>query len=625
MLQFILTYSKNNLDNNSKQNIIENETISNEKNSDSDNSKIDKYGLVKKEIEKFKLPITYLESSELFKLSDTVSSDLELIESKDTPSMYEYLFKPQHEFAKTIMPSWKEQYTNNIEYLEDTQHIITNISEYKSKISESKYKPNCEKLFDIWNLVKNDDSFLDKYNYMEWDVLKSLNNSSSFLQLLSMINVVSPLISLSIPFLLILFPFIILKIQGIPITFNTYLEVLKEIARNHFIGRTLTNLQTISIEKVIYIIITFGLYCLQIYQNTTSCLRFYKNVQLINESLLEMRLYTKYSIESMENFLEIIEKKSSYNKFGIVIREHLSSLRNLNSELQFIKPFKFSFNKFSEIGYMLKCFYELYENIEYTDAIRFSMGFEGYISNLIGVNENLVSGTVSFTKYESKVDEKTGGLEFKEQYYPPLINESPVKNNCKFDKNMIISSPNKSGKTTILKTTAINIIFSQQLGCGFYNSGKLTPYTHIHSYLNIPDTSGRDSLFQAESRRCKEIIDIISDKNTDEYRHFCMFDELYSGTNPDEASKSGYAFLKYLSEFSNVNFILTTHYFTICKKLKNSEKIQNYKMDIEILEDGSFKYKYKIKKGISRIKGAIRVLKDMNYPKEIIDMVEMAA
>jgi len=625
MLQFILTYSKINLDETSKQNIIENETNSDEKNGDSDNSKIDKYGLVKKEIEKFKLPISYLESSELFKLSDTVSSDLELIESKDTPSMYEYLFKPQHEFAKTIMPSWKEQYTTNINYLQDTQDIITNITEYKSKIAESTYKPNCEKVLDIWNLVKNDDSFLDKYNYMEWDVLKSLNNSSSFLQLLSMINVISPVISLSIPFLLILFPFIILKIQGIPITFNTYLEVLKEIARNHFIGRTLTNLQTISIEKVIYIMITFGLYCLQIYQNTTSCLRFYKNIQLINESLLEMRLYTKYSIESMENFLEIIEEKSSYKKFGIVIREHLSGLRNLYSELQFIKPFKFSFNKFGEIGYMLKCFYELYENIEYTDAIRFSMGFEGYINNLIGVNENLVSGTVSFTKYENKVDEKTGGLEFKEQYYPPLLNESPVKNNCKFDKNMIISSPNKSGKTTILKTTAINIIFSQQLGCGFYNSGKLTPYTHIHSYLNIPDTSGRDSLFQAESRRCKEIIDIISDKNTDEYRHFCMFDELYSGTNPDEASKSGYAFLKYLSEFSNVNFILTTHYFTICKKFKNSEKIQNYKMDIEILENGSFNYKYKIKKGISRIKGAIRVLKDMNYPKEIIDMVERAA
>ena len=35
-------------------------------------------------------------------------------------------------------------------------------------------------------------------------------------------------------------------------------------------------------------------------------------------------------------------------------------------------------------------------------------------------------------------------------------------------------------------------------------------YDKIHCYLNIPDTSNRDSLFQAEARRCKEIIDALS-------------------------------------------------------------------------------------------------------------------
>jgi DNA mismatch repair ATPase MutS len=55
--------------------------------------------------------------------------------------------------------------------------------------------------------------------------------------------------------------------------------------------------------------------------------------------------------------------------------------------------------------------------------------------------------------------------------------------------------------------------------------------------LNIPDSSGRDSLFQAESRRCKEIIDIINKDKT--HRHFCIFDELFSGTNPVETTKAG--------------------------------------------------------------------------------------
>ena len=132
---------------------------------------------------------------------------------------------------------------------------------------------------------------------------------------------------------------------------------------------------------------------------------------------------------------------------------------------------------------------------------------------------------------------------------------------------MIITGPNASGKTTILKSTSINIILSQQFGVGFYDSSIINPYTHIHSYLNIPDTSGRDSLFQAESRRCKDIIDII-DQSTESDRHLCIFDELYSGTNPDEATKSAYALLLYLSENNNVDFALTTHYHKLCKKIK---------------------------------------------------------
>ena len=77
-------------------------------------------------------------------------------------------------------------------------------------------------------------------------------------------------------------------------------------------------------------------------------------------------------------------------------------------------------------------------------------------------------------------------------------------------KNIMITGPNASGKTTILKSFLINHILSQQIGCGCYDSAEIKCYDYIYSYLNIPDTSGRDSLFQAEARRCKEIIDNIS-------------------------------------------------------------------------------------------------------------------
>jgi len=71
-----------------------------------------------------------------------------------------------------------------------------------------------------------------------------------------------------------------------------------------------------------------------------------------------------------------------------------------------------------------------------------------------------------------------------------------------------------------------------------------------------------------------------------------------------------------------VSFLLTTHYLSICKYFKQSKSIQNYKMDVTVLKDGNYDYKYKLKKGISKLKGAIRVLKDMEYPSEILENIE---
>lgn len=567
----------------------------------------------------FRLPLNYLEKNEIFTLSNIVADDLELSKNitnvETSKPMYEYLFNPTNQFAKEMIEKWKNEYTTNIDYLNDTKKIIAKIETYKSTMYP--YVVDCSNIASIWKDLKKDDMFLDKHGYMDWNMLKYLNESSGFLQALSFINIMSPLISLIVPIFFLIIPFILLKIQQIPITFEIYCELLMELAKNHFIGKALSSMKSISWDKVVYLLVTFGLYLLQIYQNINQCKRFYSNIMKINKTLIEMREYVAYSINNMKNFLNIASVYPSYNGFCIDVDKHCGYLNNLHSELCMVKPFSNSITKFGEFGNLLRCYYRLHSVQEYEEGLRYSTGFEGYINNMMGVSNNLKNGVLSYGDISNNPV-----CEFKSQYYPPIMNENPIKNSCKFDKNMIISAPNKAGKTTILKTTILNIIFTQQIGCGFYDSATLMPYTHIHSYLNIPDTSGRDSLFQAESRRCKDILDVITKHSDSRFRHFCTFDELYSGTNPEEASKAGYAFLEYLSKCKNVNFILTTHYLSICKKYKVSNYIQNYKMNVNVLDNGHFDYTYKIKKGISTIKGALRVLKDMNYPEEIIRIIE---
>jgi DNA mismatch repair ATPase MutS len=288
-------------------------------------------------------------------------------------------------------------------------------------------------------------------------------------------------------------------------------------------------------------------------------------------------------------------------------------LENINQKISSITDYSmYNVGKFKEIGRILKYFYELHTSTEYEEAILYSIGFNGYIDCLEGLQNNIVERKINFAIF---INENKKSV-FEKSYYACLKGNNPVKNTIKFKKNMIITGPNASGKTTILKSTLINIILTQQFGCGFYDSAKFAPFKHIHCYLNIPDTSGRDSLFQAEARRCKEILDVISVNKKDS--HFCAFDELYSGTNPEEAETSAIAFMLYLQKYKKVSSLLTTHFIKVCKKLEKEKGIQNCKMLTEKVGN-KIKYNYKLESGISYVKGGVHVLKEMNYPKEIIE------
>ena len=45
-------------------------------------------------------------------------------------------------------------------------------------------------------------------------------------------------------------------------------------------------------------------------------------------------------------------------------------------------------------------------------------------------------------------------------------------------------------------------------------------------------------------------------------------------------------------------------------------------MEVGVENTGEFNYTYKLKKGISTLKGGIRVLKDLGYPEEILKEIE---
>ena len=610
----------------------------------------------------FNLPIFFLEDKQ--ELEKHIITDLELNETEKTKSLYDYVFLPNANnetdisnnnlsWGKQTIHLWSKYYTANKEFIIDSQKLLLDKDDNKdftktkcmgTKIMGTK----CKDVIDIWQEIQEETGFIYKYQYIEYEKFELFNNNSAFLQCLSVFNMTSPIISLILPIIFLIVPFIVLKIQGIPLSVGMYITTLKTVFQKHTIGQLFT-LNTASWDKVVYIIMSFAFYMFQIYQNIMSCLKFFKNMTKIHTQVFTIRDYLSETLEKMKK----IEKQSedlslkTYKPFIKDMNEKAKIVKEMIDEYNKIIPFTtlFSVKKVVQVGHIMKCFYQLYNKVEYKDVLEYTFGFNGYLENLDGLKENIDMENVGkwhkqITYEEPKKEKKkknkkainadanNADAKFKNAYFASLINSNPVKNSYDLNKHIIITGPNAAGKTTLLKTTIFNIILSQQTGFGFYESAEFEPYDMIHCYINIPDTSGRDSLFQAEARRCKEILDKVigmdnnnnnNNNNNKKQRHFCVFDELYSGTNPYEAIGSAYAYLTFLNKYSNVNFVLTTHFLDLCKRTNNKDEIKNYHMRINTDDADNFKYTYKLEKGISNIKGGVKVLKDLNYPTEIIE------
>jgi hypothetical protein len=165
----------------------------------------------------FKMPISY--NKKKVELNKSIISDLELISPIDTSSnpIYSFCFNNRDEntLSKQVMKQSANYYTTDVSFLKDTQQLLKeykpfskkNINTEANNKTESKYK----NILDIWNELKIENGFKEKYCYIDWDILDFLNKSVLFLQFMSIYNLLSPIFSFFVPILILLIPFFIIK------------------------------------------------------------------------------------------------------------------------------------------------------------------------------------------------------------------------------------------------------------------------------------------------------------------------------------------------------------------------------------------------------------------------------
>ena len=558
----------------------------------------------------FKIPIELVDKTQ--RTPKNLIEDLELITMHSDISnntIYNFLFNPLTPFGKSGIKQWINNYTTNVQFLEDNQNLISNFSNYHNE-------KDIRSALDAWEsfkTIKEDKSFIDKYQYINWDKLQFLNKSALFLTIMSMYSIVSPALNLIAPLLLLLVPFLLLKFKGVPITLAAYIKVLMISIRNHSFGRLIMEWHVLPWGQRIYLLLMVGMYVYNIYQNAISCYQFYRNSYTINSDIRNIKEHLSCTKNKLADFIVKIKDYTSFDAYSDYLKNHLERIKILYSDLNNVPLASFNPKRIPFMGYTMKQYYLLYESTEIEDTLLFTFGFHGFLEKISNIQDLHLHSTLTKAQFSKSKKPK---LSMKGAYYPTMICDKVIPNNISLRKNKLITGPNASGKTTLLKTVTTNLLLSQQIGFGFYKKAKITPFDYIHCYLNIPDTSSRDSLFQAEARRCLDIITTID--NNKKKKHFCIFDELFSGTNPYEAISSAQAYLEYISCIKNVRFMLTTHFIQLCDRLDANKTIENINMDT-VIHDDIPQYNYKIRNGISKIKGGITVLKELGYPEDIVN------
>lgn len=214
--------------------------------------------------------------------------------------------------------------------------------------------------------------------------------------------------------------------------------------------------------------------------------------------------------------------------------------------------------------------------------------FEAYLS----VSKGIVEHDFVFPSFETDTFSIQG-------VYHPLL-KNPVRNDITANRNVVLlTGPNMSGKSTFLKAISL-CIYLGHTGLAVPATKAVIPFfDHISVAINLTD-----SIVSGYSHFMSEIITLknVVEEALEGAKCFAVFDELFRGTNIEDALEISTATIKGLTKFTNSYFFISTH----LHQLHALEEIKTGKVATCFIEcqlkDDLPRFTYKLKPGWSDLK-----------------------
>ncbi len=195
----------------------------------------------------------------------------------------------------------------------------------------------------------------------------------------------------------------------------------------------------------------------------------------------------------------------------------------------------------------------------------------------------------------------------------PYITNSVTLDNAS-QQIMMITGPNMSGKSALLRQTALNVIMAQ-MGCFVAaDSAHIGVVDKVFTRVGASDNiSLGESTFMVEMNEAASILNNLSE------RSLILFDELGRGTSTYDGISIAWAIVEYLHEHGSQHpkTLFATHYHELNEMEQTFHRVVNYNVSVKEI-DGRVVFLRKLARGGSEHSFGIHVAKLAGMPGAIV-------
>lgn len=196
------------------------------------------------------------------------------------------------------------------------------------------------------------------------------------------------------------------------------------------------------------------------------------------------------------------------------------------------------------------------------------------------------------------------GVPIKERVYNSVLLATDISGSA---ANVLLTGPNRGGKSTLLKAIGVAVLMSHTVGVVFAREARIPRFANIITALAPADVVGKLSLFEAEIEFAKGVKERIQSGGPT----FLMMDEIFHGTNAHDGVEASQVFLDQLYDpkVRGLFSIVSTHYMNLPERYK---EVQHLCMDASVnpSDPDRLVYTYKVRKGVNRFSSVREILRE---------------